>query len=128
VKDQFRLLLISHDELATMQAIPLGAPSPAGDTRVFPRLRGKKDLMSFILHVGIDSIVQTRQIGRPEQLGESNPPALERTFNLLHPKQIMRAIGRRFATNHDDISLGSTKLSPSEGLQRITDWTAGHGH
>jgi hypothetical protein len=123
--DQFRLMLISHDAIASMQAIPIR--SPAGDARVFP-VRGKQELLSFISRVGIDSVVTTRQLGRPEQLGECKPPVMEYTYNMLPQEQIVGTIKRHFATTREYIYLGSTKLSSSEAFQRMTDWVEDQHH
>jgi hypothetical protein len=141
-KQRFRLKLIFYDELASLEAIPLnGVPSPAGHEAVGGMVRGKEDLVSLISDIGIDSVVQTRQLVEQELW-----PRIERTFNMLTPSQIISAIEGHFAAYHEaeeriifadqplterdrvalpalkGIDLGSTRLSPAEGFQRLTDW------
>lgn len=142
----FRLMLIFYNELAALQATPLnGVPSPSGHEAVGGMIRGKDDLVSLISHIGIDSVVQTRQLRKPA-LSENGPPAFERIFNVLPPSQIISTIERHFAAYADaevkilstdrslteldalalpalqEIVLGSSTLSPSEGFQRMMDW------
>ena len=136
----FRLMLIFYNELAALQAVPLnGVPSPAGHEAVGGIIRGKEDFVSLISHIGIDSVVKTRQTS-------NEPPAFERIFNMLPPSQIISTIEGHFAAFHqaemkiiladrplterdgvalpalENIVLGSTQLSPSEGFQRMTVW------
>ncbi len=119
---QFRLKLIFWNELATIQAIPLnGVPSVAGHEAVGGVVRGKEDLVSLISDIEIDSVVQTRQLGMQE-FGDDTPPKFQRIFNMLLPSQIISTIEEHFETNRVDIVLGSTKLSPPEGFQRMTNW------
>jgi hypothetical protein len=139
---RFRLTLIFYDEFACLQAIPLnGLPSPVGGERIGGTVRGKDDLLSLISDAEIDSVVQTRQIA-----GLGDTPVLERIFNVMPPGQIISAIEGHFAAcreaeervvlaDHpltkgeraappilDEIVLGSTKLSPSEGFSRLMGW------
>jgi hypothetical protein len=149
-RQQFRLRLIFYDELESMYAIPLnGLPGTAGDEPVGGIVRGKEGLTSLISEVGLDSEVRTRQTDQQE-LGDSKPPVLERTFIIRSPSQIISLIEGRFAayreaeenliladrplTERDvkalpafeeDIVLGSTKLSPSDGFERLKHWFSG---
>jgi hypothetical protein len=119
---QFRLKLIFYNELATIQAIPLnGVPSVAGHEVVGCIVRGKEDLVSLISDIEIDSVVRTRQLGTQE-FGDDAPPKFQRIFNMLVPSQIINTIEEYFETDRVDIVLGSTKLSPSKGFQRMTNW------
>lgn len=136
----FRLMLIFYNELAALQAVPLnGVPGPAGHEAVGGTVRGKEDLVSLISHIGIDSVVKTRQTS-------SEPPTFERIFNMLPPSQIISTVQGYFAVYHqaemkiiladrplterdsvalpalENIVLGSTQLSPSEGFRRMKDW------
>ena len=77
--------------------------------------------MSLISEIEIDSVVHTRQLGKPG-LGDDTLPKFERIFNMLLPSQIISTIEAHSARYPGDIVLGSTRLSPSEGFQRMTNW------
>lgn len=51
---------------------------------------GREDVLSFLSEIGIDSIVQTRQLTQQSL-------TFELIFNLLPPKQIIGAVEQRFA-------------------------------
>lgn len=111
-KQRFRLKLIFDDELACLHAIRLnGVPSPAGHEAVGGMARGKEDLVSLITDVGIDSVVQTRQLGE-RALGDAKliaeyvaaswrPPNIEHTFSIRTPSEIIGAIEGHFAAYHE---------------------------
>lgn len=135
----FRVQLIFYDELKSVQAVPLnGIPSPIGDEGVGGMLHGKEDVASFISDIGIDSIVQTRQLSE-------QPLVLERIFHTLPPSQIISAIEEGFGArcevdvkilegqplterDHATLSyfecvvLGSTGLRSTEGFCRMREW------
>jgi hypothetical protein len=135
----FRLQLIFYDEIESLQAVPLnGVPRRAGDEATGGMVRGKKDLVSLISEIGIDSVVQTRQV-------RERPLTFEHTYCLLPPSQIVDLVEERFAACHEAedkiladrpltgrdvvalsffecIVLGSTKLSSTVGFQRMREW------
>jgi hypothetical protein len=136
----FRVQLIFYDELGSVQVVPLnGVPNSLSDEIVGGMLRGGHDVASFISGIGIDSIVQTRQ------LSDLPRPAFELTFHTLPESQIITAIEERFSARYEAdvkilegqpltegdgaalshfecIVLGSTKLRSTEGFCRMREW------
>src|SRR5713101_7985169 len=69
----FRVQLIFYDEMKSVQAVPLnGLPNSVGDETTGAMLHGRDDVTSFAAGIGIDSIVQTKQLS-------DQPLVLERT-------------------------------------------------
>jgi hypothetical protein len=139
-KDQpFRVQLIFYDEMKSVQAIPLnGLPSSVSDEMTGAMLHGRDEVASFAAGIGIDSIVQTRQLS-------DQPLILERIFHTLPPNEIIGAVERRFDARHEAdikilggqrltetdraalsdfecIVLGSTELRSTVGFRRMGEW------
>ena len=136
----FRVQLIFYDELKTVQAVPLnGVPDPLRDETAGGLLHGKDDVLSFISAIGIDSIVQTRQ------LRDLPNPAFELIFHMRPAGEIISVIEKRFDTRYeadikilegkplterdraavsdlDCIVLGSTRLRSTDGFHRMREW------
>jgi hypothetical protein len=137
ISDPLRVLLLFHDKLSNIEAVPLGrGRSGAGGT-----IRGREALHRFIVSVGIDSIIATTQ------LRDLPNPAFERVFHVHTAEQIIAAIERRYAAHYEafsrimegqplsehheaalhrfeDLQLGSTVVSAEEGRNRMQAWFA----
>lgn len=136
----FRVQLIFWDELENVQAVPLnGFPNPPGEETPGGMLHGRDEVISFILAIGIDSIVQTRQ------LSDLPNPAFQLIFHMRPAGQIISAIEERFDARYESeikilegqplteldsaalsyfeyIVLGSTTLRPTTGFSRMSEW------
>jgi len=140
IQDPFRVLLLFHDELQNVQAVPLnGLPRVPIGTGSGGTLRGRAEIAAFVRGMGFDSVVHTRQVSDVPNL------AFERTFLVLPTGKILPSIESRLAARHEaeikildgqtiterdraaltafeGVILGATRLESADGFRRMTQF------
>jgi hypothetical protein len=140
VETPFRALFLVRHGLEHVEVVPLGDVETTAEERKGNVLAGKDDLLEFIRHVGIDSIVESYQVSDSPQVGflysfhvasspesivdllvERSRPAIRAAYQVLalsHEK----APEQLTLSPHEAFQLGASTLSAADGMTRVREW------
>lgn len=138
--EPFRALFLLRHKLDYIQVVPLGGTDVHGSAILGGTLAGREELLSFVLAIGFDSVVESFQVS------EAPRPSFLRTYHLApSAKVILRSLDERLGaapryahrvvdmtvektpeqltlSPQEAFELGATTLDAAEGISRVVRW------
>jgi hypothetical protein len=137
----FRALFLVRDGLDHVEVVALGDIRGPSDDPPANVLSGRSDLLAFIRHVGLDSVVESYQVSDAPKVGflyafhvASSPEAMvdllsERLKPAIRATHRVRALSCEKAPEqltlspHEAFQLGASRVSAADGIARVRDWS-----